>query len=79
VGRSQIVQREAGEITVRVVKLDGYSQDDERAIERGFRARLGAGLRIRFEYVDDIPCSSRGKYRWVISTAPHQWGGGSGA
>jgi len=79
VSKSQIVQREAGEVTVRVVRLDGYTQEDERSIERGFRARLGTGLRVRFEYVDDIPCSSRGKYRWVISTVPHRWGGGSGA
>jgi phenylacetate-CoA ligase len=79
VSRSQIVQRDAGEVTVRIVRLVGYTRDDERAIEQGFRARLGSGLRVRFEYVEDISVSSRGKYRWIVSTAPHRWGCRSGA
>jgi len=78
VAESQIVQRERGEVTVRIVRLDGYTDDDERLIAHGLRARLGERATVRFEYVSDIPRSARGKFRWVISTAPVSWGRGGG-
>ncbi len=36
---------------------------------------MGQGVRVRFEYVEDIPLSARGKYRWIVSTVPLRWGG----
>jgi hypothetical protein len=57
------------------VTLDEFTPDDERLIRHGFEARMGPGVRVRFEYVQDIPLSARGKYRWIVSTVPLKWGG----
>ena len=74
VAASQVLQDRPDEVTVRVVPRDGFSEGDERAIERGLHARLGDGVRVRFERVSEIPLSGRGKFRWVISSVPLRWG-----
>jgi phenylacetate-CoA ligase len=76
VAKSQILQLRPDEITVRIVRLGAFTPDDERLIEREFKIRLGQDVRVRFEYVKDIPSSARGKFRWVVSTVPLRWGGG---
>jgi phenylacetate-CoA ligase len=75
VTKSQIVQTRPDEITVRIVRLRVFTPDDERLVERGFQERLGSEVRVRFEYVEDIPTSARGKFRWIVSTVPLRWGG----
>ncbi len=73
--KSQIVQTRPDEITVRIVTLDEFTPEDERLIRHGFEARMGQAVRVRFEYIEDIPLSARGKYRWIVSTVPLRWGG----
>lgn len=75
VAKSQIVQTRPDEITVRIVRLDEFTLDDERHVEHGLKVRMGQGVRVRFEYVEDIPLSARGKFRWIVSTVPLRWGG----
>lgn len=75
VAKSQIIQTRPDRITVRIVRLGAFTPDDEQRIERGFKVRLGQDVRVRFEYVQDIPPSARGKFRWIISTVPLRWGG----
>jgi phenylacetate-CoA ligase len=73
--KSQIIQRRPDEIIIRIVRLGAFTPDDERLIEHGLRMRMGPAVRVRFEYVEDIPCSARGKFRWIVSTVPLPWGG----
>jgi phenylacetate-CoA ligase len=75
VAKSQIVQVRRDEIVVRIVRLGEFTPDDERHVEHGFKVRLGQDVRVRFEYVKDIPCTARGKFRWIVSTVPLPWGG----
>ncbi len=72
--RSQIVQDRVDAVLVRLVVREGYGPEDENAISRGLSRCLGAGVRIEFECVDDIPLSGRGKFRRIISTVPLAWG-----
>jgi phenylacetate-CoA ligase len=74
VGRTQIVQHEPSAITARMT-LDGVLLPDHvQALRDYFSRRLGPDVSVRIEVVDEIPLSSRGKYRRVISTLPLPWG-----
>ena len=72
--RSQIVQHEPGEVTVRLVADESFTQGSELLLKRRLGRRLGDDVSIVFERVEAIPVSSRGKYRWVVSTVPLKWG-----
>jgi phenylacetate-CoA ligase len=68
VGAFKIIQ-EALDLT-RVLLVPGPGFDVEQArvrIERDFRARLGAAVRIDVETVDIIPPEKSGKFRYVVS------------
>jgi len=64
---AQVVQERVGEIIVRVVRDDGYTEEDEKNLYRQFRAKFGDDLDITVEYVDDIERTSRGKCLMIIS------------
>lgn len=63
----QIYQRQVGELTLRVVKGDGYSEADERQLLAETRRRVGDDTAVRIEYVDTLLRSRTGKLRLVIS------------
>jgi phenylacetate-CoA ligase len=65
----QLQQSVPGEVTVRIVKGQGFSTEDEIEIRTKFMDICG--VHTQFEYVDAIPLSPRGKYRFLIrSTQP---------
>jgi phenylacetate-CoA ligase len=72
--KSQILQHRPEELLVKLVRRADYRDEHEAAIRRGLAGRIGPQVRIRFDYVDDIPLSGRGKYRRIISTVPLAWG-----
>lgn len=72
--RSQIVQHAADEVSVLIVPDEDFTKDIEVGLSRELERRLGRDVAIGIERVDEIPISSRGKFRWVISTVPLQWG-----
>ncbi|GAF90771.1 unnamed protein product, partial [marine sediment metagenome] len=60
-----------GELTVRIVPDTGYSRRDDAAeIRDKIHAAVGDRLRLRFEYVDDIPRSPSGKHLFLIQEVP---------
>jgi len=65
--KSQIIQRKIGKITVKIVKGPGFSSAQEEMLLRNFRERFGDLLTVKIEFVDEIPKTANGKYRWVIS------------
>ncbi len=73
--RSQILQSVPEEITARLVVERPLSASDEEDLVRNIAERMGPEVRVRIEYVDDIPLTGRNKYRRVISTVPLTWGG----
>ncbi|MBZ5496012.1 MAG: hypothetical protein LAP85_06375 [Acidobacteriia bacterium] len=67
---SQIIQESLGELTIKIVKRDGYTVEDEKALLSAFYERLGGQIKIRVDYVPSIPRTENAKFRWVISKVP---------
>lgn len=67
VKEAQIEQRDVKEIIIRITPGDDYTKDDESAILKEARKRLGSSIKILFEYVDYIPRARSGKFRFIIS------------
>ncbi len=63
----RITQKSLGLIEVEVVKGEGYSTDQEPRIRDGFCKRLRANVQVQIRYVEQIPSSNSGKFRYVIS------------
>jgi phenylacetate-CoA ligase len=70
VREAQIVQEQLDQITLRVVRADDYSPQDERTILAEAQQRLGGAVQVRFEYVDAIERTAAGKFRFIISLLP---------
>lgn len=64
---SQIIQEEVDKLIVRVVRGKRYSQEDENKLLAAFRERLGEQISIKINYLDSIPKTKSGKFKWVIS------------
>lgn len=64
---AQVVQREEGSIVIRLVKRETYSSFVEDHIRNQVRNWISPSLKVYFEYVDEIPRSSSGKFRAVVS------------
>ncbi|MBD3367982.1 MAG: AMP-binding protein [Candidatus Eisenbacteria bacterium] len=72
--RSQIVQHDPSEVTVRIVPDASFDAAAETTLTRELGRRLGRDVSVGIERVSEIPFSSRGKFRWVVSTVPLKWG-----
>ena len=63
----KIVQESLEVTRVLLVTDDGFGVESIGAIEQGFKARLGQGVRVVVERVDEIPAERSGKFRYVVS------------
>ena len=70
VEEAQLVQEAVHELKVRVVRTPAYTSRDEKEITANLRSRLGGGTRLVFDYVDAIPRTAGGKFRFVVSRVP---------
>ena len=66
----QLIQEKEGKVTVKIVKTSQYSTDDEQEILYKMQRCVGDGLDISFDYVDYIPRTQSGKYRFLIQKLP---------
>lgn len=60
----QLQQDIPGKVQVRIIKEDGFSPKDEMEIRSKFKGI--AGVDTEFEYVNLIPLSPRGKFRFLV-------------
>lgn len=67
---AQIYQNKVGEITIRVVRGEHYTANDEAALIHEARQRVGDGAEILIEYVPKLERSRTGKLRFVVSDIP---------
>jgi phenylacetate-CoA ligase len=74
VAEAQIVQETKDAVLVRMVKRAGFGERDMHLLEKELRLRLGPLIRIEYEFVDQIPRESNGKFRFAISKVPLQIG-----
>jgi len=70
----QLVQEKYGEIVVRIVKTPQYLVSDEQEILLKMKMAVGSGLDIQFDYVNCIPRTQSGKYRFLIQKLPIEFG-----
>jgi len=70
----QLVQERRGELMVKIVKVPEYSDNDEQEIFHKMQNCVGNGLHITFRYVDHIPRTKSGKYRFLIQKLPIEFG-----
>ena len=64
---SQLVQTDVDRLLVRIQPGGEFGEHQRQHLTRELKARLGADMRIDFELVDELPRTSRGKFKWVIS------------
>lgn len=68
--KSQIVQESRNKLKIKIIKRPGYSETDTNLLFNELHSILGPNMDIEFEYVNDIPLTKTGKYRWIISKIP---------
>ncbi len=71
VRKSQIIQEEPDLLRVLLVLAESFSDDERARLIAGLQERLGTGMRIVAEEVEEIPSEASGKFRWVISRVDH--------
>lgn len=67
---SQIIQEDREHLLVKIVKGEDYGERDTEILLSGLQERLGEEMQIGIEFVDSIPRTRAGKFRWVISKVP---------
>ncbi len=67
VKKFQVIQEDFSSIRIYIVPSTTMNPDDKTDIENKIRSRMGSGCSISWEIVDEIPKTTSGKYRYVIS------------
>jgi len=63
----QVIQEQAGEINLLIIKDSLYSKRDELNVIEQFRRKVGNELNINIRYVDEIERTRSGKYISIIN------------
>ena len=66
----QLYQETPGEIVINIVKEENYSDSDTKFILENFQKKLGDGFSFSVSFVDHIPLTPRGKYKFLIQRIP---------
>ncbi|MCJ7508484.1 MAG: hypothetical protein MUO85_07105 [candidate division Zixibacteria bacterium] len=66
----QFHQEESNSVVVKIVPRDGYAKEDESFLIGLLNQLFEDELKIDVEYVEEIPRTPLGKYRFVISEIP---------
>lgn len=70
VEESQILQEDRKHIRIKIVRRPDYEEKDTQYLLNEFKKRVGNDMKIEIEFVDSIPRTKAGKFRWVISKVP---------
>lgn len=65
---AQILQHQAGRMTLCIVKGPGFTEDDERQLRDETRKRTGREIDFDIQYYPQLPRTKSGKLRFVVST-----------
>lgn len=63
----QVVQEQLGEIILRVVKRDSYNVSSEKKLLLNISQWVSPSIKVKFEYVNEIPRTKAGKFKAVVS------------
>ena len=70
----QFYQDKKGEVIFYVVKKNTYTKRDTEYIERELYKKLGDDMKLEIRFVDHIPHTRSGKYRFLIQKLPMELG-----
>jgi phenylacetate-CoA ligase len=70
VAESQLVQEELNRLRFCVVRGSAYKEEDMTYLVRQLKYRLGEDMKIEVEFMESLPSSPSGKFRWVTSKVP---------
>ena len=66
----QLYQETPGEIVIKIIKGENYSEKDTKKIRESFQKRLGNEFTIKVSFVDHIIRTAMGKYQFLIQKLP---------
>jgi phenylacetate-CoA ligase len=66
----QFYQEKEGELVVRIIKRQKYTESDSNRIQKALLERLGSDMRLGFDFVDNIPRSEIGKFKFLVQKLP---------
>ena len=66
VAQLQFYQEKPGTCEFRIIKKNSYTQEDEKYIYSELKKKLGADIQLKIKYVNEIPRTKSGKYRFLI-------------
>ncbi len=66
----QLYQEERGELIMKVVRRPAYTEEDTRQLTRELRWQLGDEVNVHVQFVDEIPRTEGGKFRYLIQKLP---------
>jgi phenylacetate-CoA ligase len=69
---AQIVQEDVERITVNLLVDPAFTPEEEKRLVRALVMTLGPGVNISFKRVAEIPRTSSGKFRFVVSRVSHE-------
>ena len=69
---SQIIQEDINHIIIKIVRTPEYTKENTRLLLDAMKKRLGNNMDIDIQFVESIPRTSAGKFRWIISKVPLQ-------
>ena len=69
----QFYQDTKGEVVFNIVKKNTYTHQDTQNISIELGKQLGDDVKLIINFVDDIPRTSRGKYKFLIQKLPIRW------
>ena len=64
---AQIVQESLDTVTVNVVRAESYTDRDSSDLQKALHERLGSRMKVRLVFVDQIPRTRAGKFRFAVS------------
>ncbi len=70
----QLYQEKEGELMLRIVRKEEFSNRDVRQIQDNVQNRLKDEFSLTLVYVESIPRTSRGKYQFLVQKLPTQQG-----
>lgn len=71
----QLFQDKIGEVIVRIVPTDKFTEYDSNEIKAKMETAVGGRLKVSVEYVNDIPRTQRGKFRFLEQKLDIKYGG----
>ena len=67
---SQIIQEKIDLLHIKIVRSQNYKDSDSEHLINALHERVGTNMKIELEFVEAIPRTKSGKFRWVISKVP---------